>query len=134
MLVNGLPGLSALVERRIEQAIARGEFDHLPGAGWPLELEDDLLIPAEFRVAMRILKNAGYVPPEVQQFAEVNALIARIERDEVAPHEDSPQIRRLRALLIQLELSGREATSRTAWMRYQDALALRFGRSCATPP
>lgn len=128
MRVTELPGFAALVERRIEEAIARGELDDLPGAGRPLELDDDLLVPEELRVALRILKNAGYVPPEAQQLAEVNALIAQIERDEVA-QEDSPQARRLRALLIQLELSGREATSRTAWMRYQDALTLRFCRS-----
>ncbi len=126
MLLNGFPGLAALVERRIEEAVARGEFDDLPGAGRPLDLDDDLLVPEELRVAHRILKNSGYVPPEARQLAEVNQLIAQIERDEIAPHEDSPRVRRLRALLIQLEMSGREATTRAAWMRYQDALAARL--------
>jgi hypothetical protein len=129
MLVNGLPGLAALVERRIEEAVARGEFDNLPGAGRPLDLDDDLLVPEELRVAHRILKNSGYVPPEAQQLAEVNQLIAQIERDEIAPKEDSSKRRRLRALLIQLEMCGREATSRAAWVRYQDALAARLARA-----
>jgi hypothetical protein len=129
MRINELAGLAVLVERRIEEAIARGEFDDLPGAGRPLELDDDSLVPEELRVALRILKNAGCVPPEVQQLAEVNALIAQIGRDEIAPHEDSPHARRLRALLIRLELSGRDATARTAWTRYREALALRLGRA-----
>ncbi len=128
MLLNGFPGLTALVERRIEEAVARGEFDDLPGAGRPLDLDDDLLVPEELRVANRILRNAGYVPPDAQQIAEINRLVAQVEREEIAPRVDSPQARRLRALLIQLELSGRAATSRAAWVRYEEALAARFSR------
>ena len=128
MLLSGSTGLYALVERKIAEAIARGEFDNLPGAGKPLDLDDDPLVPEELRVANRILRNAGFVPPEMAQLAQVNQLIASIERSEIAADETSPGARCLRALLIQLELSGREATSRGAWMRYQDALALRPGR------
>lgn len=128
MLLNGFPGLAALVERRIEEAIARGELDDLPGAGRPLALDDDLLVPAELRVAHRILKNAGYLPPEAQQLGEVNQLIAQIERDAIAPDLDAPTARRLRALLIQLDASGRTATAQAAWLRYQDALAQRLRR------
>jgi hypothetical protein len=63
-----------LAERRIEEALARGELDDLPGAGRPLELDDDPLIPADLRVAYRILKNAGYVPPEVARAKAVRKL------------------------------------------------------------
>jgi hypothetical protein len=128
MLLSGSTGLYALVESKIAEAIARGEFDNLPGAGKPLDLDDDPLVPEELRVAHRILRNAGFVPPELAQLAQVNQLIASIERGEIAADGTAPGARRLRALLIQLELSGREATSRGAWMRYQDALALRLGR------
>lgn len=58
-----------IAERKIAEAIARGELDDLPGAGRPLDLTDDALIPEELRMAYRILKNAGYVPPEVQALA-----------------------------------------------------------------
>ena len=67
-----------LAERRIEEAIARGEFDNLPGAGRPLELDDDPLVPEDLRVAYRILKNAGYVPPELdalRQLAQLEQLV-----------------------------------------------------------
>jgi hypothetical protein len=47
--------------------------DDLPGAGRPLELDDDPLVPAELRVAFRIMKNAGYVPNEVRLFAELRS-------------------------------------------------------------
>ena len=115
-------GLDALVERRIVAAIARGEFDDLPGAGRPLVLDDDPLVPEELRVAHRLLKNAGYVPPELTQVAEVDQLLGAISRAEMGEAERSKTSRRLRALLIQLELSGRTATAEAAWQQYGEAL------------
>ena len=40
----------AIAEQRIRDALARGEFDHLPGAGKPLQLDDDSLIPEDQRL------------------------------------------------------------------------------------
>ncbi len=63
--------LDAVAEERIQEAIRRGDFDNLPGAGKPLAFDDDLLVPAEVRVAHRILKNAGLVPVEVLERREI---------------------------------------------------------------
>ena len=63
-----------LAEQKIEEAIARGELDELPGSGRPLELDDDPLVPEELRLAYRVLKNAGYVPPEVDQLRDIAEL------------------------------------------------------------
>ena len=73
--------LELLAERKIAEAVSRGEFDDLPGAGRPLDLEDDALIPEELRMAYRILKNAGFTPKEVQEKGEkkLSLLNARIE-------------------------------------------------------
>ncbi len=117
--------LDALVERRIEAAIARGEFDNLPGAGKPLDLDGDPLVPEDLRVACRLLKNAGYVPPELAQVAEINHLIGAVARTGHAEEERSGGGRRLRALLVQLELAGRSATAAAAWQRYHEALRRR---------
>jgi hypothetical protein len=68
----------ALVEERIQEALRRGEFDNLPGAGRPLALDDDSLVPPEVRIAYRILKNAGFVPPEVFERKEIAELEAQI--------------------------------------------------------
>jgi hypothetical protein len=59
--------LDFLAERRVAEAVLRGELDDLPGAGRPLDLEDDALVPEELRAANRILKNAGIAPPEVKK-------------------------------------------------------------------
>ncbi|CAB3808421.1 DnaJ family domain-containing protein [Paraburkholderia fynbosensis] len=66
--------LDALVEQRIAAVAARGEFDDLPGAGAPLPLDDDAWVPEEVRVANRILKNAGFVPPAVEQLRALRDL------------------------------------------------------------
>jgi hypothetical protein len=113
-----LPGFAQRVENRITEAIARGEFDNLPGAGRPLDLDDDRLIPEEERIAFRILKNAGCVPPEVERFAELERLLATVETDATAG-------RRLRALLVRLEAEGRNATATRAWREYEEKMARR---------
>jgi hypothetical protein len=79
--------IDAIAERRILQAIARGELDDLPGAGRPLALDDDALVPAETRVAHRILKNAGFVPLEVierREIARLEALLPGLDAGERA--------------------------------------------------
>jgi hypothetical protein len=70
-MIRAVTALLYLAERKVEEAIARGEFDDLPGAGRPLELDDlDPLIPEELRLAHRILKNAGFSPTDVDDSAE----------------------------------------------------------------
>ena len=56
--------LETFADRRIIDAEKDGAFDNLPGAGKPLDLYEDPLIPEDLRMAYRILKNSGYVPPE----------------------------------------------------------------------
>lgn len=122
MFLDGFPGLAALVERRLQEAAAKGELSGLPGEGRPLDLDDDGLVPPELRVAYRIVKNAGFLPPELADIAEVRALIGAIERGEVEPGS-----RRLRALLVRLESSGRHLTASRAWHDYEAALQRRLG-------
>jgi DnaJ homologue, subfamily C, member 28, conserved domain len=127
MFLDGLPGLAALVERRLEEAAANGELSGLPGEGRPLELDDDRMVPVELRIAHRILKNAGCVPAELGPINEVRQLIAAAERA-----LDAARGRRLRALLVQIEASGRQATATQAWKDYQAALQRRLDRAGRT--
>lgn len=93
-----------IVEQRILDAIARGDLDDLPGAGAPLDLDDDTLVPPEMRLAFRVLKNAGYVPEEVRLRREIADLEA-IMRDPVG---DPAQRRALKRLaLLRTRLAGR---------------------------
>ena len=66
--------LDAIAERRIREAQDRGDFDDLPGAGAPLALDDDALVPEDLRAAYRVLKNAGFLPPELEVSGEVHQI------------------------------------------------------------
>jgi hypothetical protein len=43
--------LELLAEKKIAEAAERGDLDGLPGAGRPLDLEEDPLVPEEMRMA-----------------------------------------------------------------------------------
>ncbi len=38
--------------------------DDLPGKGRPVDLEHDILTPADLRMPFKVLRNAGILPPE----------------------------------------------------------------------
>ena len=88
----------AIAERKIAEAIARGELDDLPGAGKPLELDDDSNVPEDLRVAYRILKNAGFVPPQVDSLREIGQL-ERLVQEKAVDDPAKAKILRKIALL-----------------------------------
>ena len=59
--MNALEAIAFVAERKIEEAMERGEFDNLPGMGKPLCLEDLSHLPPDMRMAYTILKNSGFV-------------------------------------------------------------------------
>ena len=68
-----------IAERRIEESLARGEFDDLPGKGKPLDLEDLSNVPEELRMAYKILKNAGCLSPELQERKDITRMLDLLE-------------------------------------------------------
>jgi len=72
-------GLDSLVEARIERALECGELTDLPGQGRPRSLEDDTCVAPELQLAYRILKNAGYVPEEIEIRREIKSLAMLID-------------------------------------------------------
>lgn len=62
---------SILTERRILEAIARGDSKNLPGAGKPIKIDSLYFLPRKLRAACIVLKNSGYldqVNKENEQF------------------------------------------------------------------
>jgi hypothetical protein len=102
-MIPAVTALLYLAERKIEEAIARGELDELPGAGRPLELDDDALVPEELRVAYRILKNAGYVPPEVDELREIGQLERLVQQDCEDALAQSRAVKKLALLRTKIE-------------------------------
>ncbi|MDL1956069.1 MAG: DUF1992 domain-containing protein [Candidatus Desulfofervidus auxilii] len=93
-----------IAEKRIQEAMERGEFDNLEGKGKPLPREDDMEhVPPELRMAYKILKNAGCLPPELMLKKEIKEL-----KDLLETMEDEKEIylccRRLNFLIMKLNM------------------------------
>lgn len=66
--------LDRAIEEIIQAAMARGEFDNLAGQGKPQDHSDYFSMPEEDRMAYAVLKNSGYLPPELELLKEIHAL------------------------------------------------------------
>lgn len=120
-----------IVEQRILDAIARGELQGLPGEGRPLDLDDDRLVPAEMRLAYRILKNAGYIPEEVTLRRQIFELEQLLD----AALEDAERLKAVRRLdLLRARLSARRRRESLGNVEgaYRQRLVNRFKHAC--PP
>ncbi|HEX8709606.1 MAG TPA: DUF1992 domain-containing protein [Pyrinomonadaceae bacterium] len=78
--------IEKFVEEQIKKAVAKGEFDNLPGQGKPLDLNGYFQTPEHLRIAYSILKNGDFVPEEVQMLKELEAL-----REQLAACTDEAQ-------------------------------------------
>lgn len=75
-----------------------GFFRDLPGSGSPLVFEDETFVPEDLRMAFRVLKNAGFAPPELELKKEIinlKELINTIDDDEA-------RLRKIRELNMKL--------------------------------
>jgi len=92
-----------LAEQKIREAEERGDFKDLPGKGKPLPPDDWERVPEELRLAYKLLRNAGFTPPEL----EIKKEIAQIE-DLLASATDEQQkyrqIKKLNYLVTKLSL------------------------------
>ena len=66
--------IECIAEERIRAAQDEGVFDNLPGRGKPLQLDDDSAVPEDLRLTFKILKNAGYLPIEMELRKEIYSL------------------------------------------------------------
>jgi hypothetical protein len=62
------------VDEKIEEAIARGEFDNLPGKGKPLDLDAYFAMPEHLRIGYSILKSADITPEEMELLRQIEGL------------------------------------------------------------
>ena len=104
----------AIAEKKIAEAIARGELDDLPGAGKPLELDDDANVPEDLRVAYRILKNAGFVPPEVDSLREIGQLERLVEKKAIDDPAKAKLLRKIALLRTAAEARPDRTRARTS--------------------
>lgn len=97
---------TTIAEERIRAAQERGDFENLPGNGKPLTLEDDSAIPEDLRMAYKVLRNSGFLPPELADRKEINRVLDLLEGcDDV--RTVAAEMRRLDAILFRMRQRGR---------------------------
>ncbi len=117
--------IAAIAEEKIKRAIERGELKNLRGAGKPFEFEDDTWVPNELRLAYKMLKNAGCIPPELELRKEISSLRELIETVD-DDREKTRMLRRLNFLIMKLETELERSSRFRALPRYEEKLYRRF--------
>ncbi len=109
---NRLRLLEDDIGRHLAQSHASGELQHAPSFGKPLHFGDGYdETPDELRMGMKILKDAGVLPPEVEFMQQIEALRLSLEG---APDSDDTRAGRQRLAEMRQQLSLRlEAISRS---------------------
>ena len=94
--------LSQIAERRINEAIESGTLRTESWKNRPLPLEDETYVPDDLKMAYKILKNSGYIPPEIETRKEIHKLedLIRNTEDE---HQRVKQMKKLNVLLMKLD-------------------------------
>jgi hypothetical protein len=93
----------ATIDEQIAQSLRdaerSGELQAAPSWGKPLDLADGYAqTPEELRMAFKALKDAGFVPPEVETMQQIAAL-----RAQLAAAPDAPDAEALRTRLSELQ-------------------------------
>jgi hypothetical protein len=103
-----MDGFDKIAEKRIRDAMERGDFKDLPGHGRPLQLEDDSRVPEDLRLAYKILKNADCLPPEIELKKEIRQM-----EDMLASLPDEKEryrhIKRINYKITQLNMMGKRS-------------------------
>ncbi len=94
--------LSFIAEQKIAQAMQERDLNSPKWKNKPLPLDDDRFVPDDLKMAYKILKNSGYLPPEIEDRKEVKKLedLIACTEDE---HERLKQMKKLNVLLMKID-------------------------------
>jgi hypothetical protein len=99
-----IPGFEKIVEERIKTAHENGSFDNLAGKGKPFVLEDLPVAAGDCRLAHKILKNAGFLPPELELKKQISQTELLLQSTEAGSAHHREVRRKLNYLLTKLDL------------------------------
>lgn len=97
-----MDSLAFIAEQKILKAMEERDLNSPKWKNKPLPLEDDHLVPEDLKIAYKMLKNSGYLPPELEERKEIKQiedLIASTEDE----HERLKQMKKLNVLLMKVE-------------------------------
>lgn len=97
-----MDSIAFIAEQRIAEAMRERDLNSPKWKNKPLPLEDDRFVPDDLKMAYKILKNSGYLPPEIEDRKEIQKLedLIACTEDE---HERLKQMKKLNVLLMKVE-------------------------------
>src|SRR5215813_506802 len=91
------------VDEKIEESIASGEFDSLPGKGKPLDLDAYFATPEHLRMGYSILRSADTIPEEMELLRQIESLKKSLDSS-TSPMEQKALRQQLSEKLISLNM------------------------------
>ena len=105
-----LEAIRVIAERKISEALQKGLLDNKEWRNKPLPMGNESMVPEELRMAHKILKNAGYLPPEIETKKEIQQI-----EDLLADCDDEctrvKQIKKLNYLVMKLNTMKGDAVN-----------------------
>ncbi|PWU04996.1 MAG: hypothetical protein C5B51_15645 [Terriglobia bacterium] len=96
-----------IAERKIREGIEEGAFDHLEGAGKPLDLSENPFEDPSDRMAHRLLKNNGFAPSWIEEAKEIEAESRRLRaRGEVSKSDFQSRVAALNRKIVSFNLKA----------------------------
>lgn len=92
---------AVIAEELIRKAQEEGKFDDLEGMGQPLAPDEAANLPPELRMAYRILKSSGHLPPDILEEKEITCAIDLLEHME-DEQERYRQVQKLNVMIMQM--------------------------------
>ena len=94
-----MAGIDAVIKQWVQQAERSGEVQANRYTGKRLDLDDGFMeTPQKLRMAYKILKNANFVPPEVEMLRRLASL-----REEYDAETDPDRAAELRKEIVELQ-------------------------------
>jgi len=122
-----LDAFEKIAEDRIRQALEEGVFDNLKNMGKPIEFEDETWVPEDLRLAYRMLKNAGFTPPEIELRNEIINLkeLMSLVDDET---QRAKHLREIEGKLLRLNLMRKKPFNLDDFPEYREKIIERLGK------
>ncbi|MCD6224990.1 MAG: DUF1992 domain-containing protein [Deltaproteobacteria bacterium] len=122
-----ITGFEKIVEERIQKAQKKGLFKNLPGSGKPIPAsKQEPSISNDLNLAYKILKNADFLPPEI----ELKKKIQQTE-DLLAGMEDTAEkyrtLKKLNYLIMKLNVTFNRSVMTEMPQQYATSIVERFG-------
>jgi len=115
-----------IAERKIREALERGELDNLSLKGQPIPREDLSGVPEELRMGYKVLRNAGCLPKELELRRELLTLQDLLQACQ-DPEERAALKKRLILTTLHYNLLAEKNLGNPAFRQYTGRLESKLG-------